>query len=72
MAKATWLIAGAFIVTSITLTIIAAQNSAGGSVIDRLGNVPLTQEDGTPVPNLGESLLPPSPSDSDTLLPSGE
>jgi len=71
MAKFKWIIAGAFIVTSITLTIIAAQNSAGASVIDRLGDIPLTQEDGTPVPDLGESLLPPS-SDDAPLVPSGE
>lgn len=70
MAKFTWLLAAAFIATSITLTIIAAQNSAGASVIDRLGDVQLTDENGTAVPDLGESLLPPS-SDDAPLVPSG-
>lgn len=71
MAKFTWLLAAAFIATSITLTIIAAQNSAGASVIDRLGDVPLTDESGAAVPDLGESLLPPS-SDDAPLVPSGD
>ena len=71
MAKFTWLLAIAFIATSITLTIIAAQNAAGSSVIDRLGDVPLTDESGAAVPDLGESLLPPSTDDA-PLVPSGD
>ena len=71
MAKFTWILAIAFIATSITLTIIAAQNSAGASVIDRLGDIPLTDESGAAVPDLGESLLPPS-SDDAPLVPSGD
>ncbi len=71
MAKFTWILAAAFIATSVTLTIIAAQNSAGASVIDRLGDVPLTDDSGAAVPDLGESLLPPS-SDDAPLVPSGD
>lgn len=71
MAKFTWILAIAFIVTSITLTIIAAQNSAGASVIDRLGDVPVADDGATPVPGLGENLLPPS-SDDAPLVPSGD
>jgi len=71
MAKFTWILAIAFIVTSITLTIIAAQNSAGASVIDRLGDVPAAEDGTTPVPGLGENLLPPS-SDDAPLVPSGD
>ena len=37
LGKVTWLLAIAFICTSLTLTIIAAQNSAGSSVLDRIG-----------------------------------
>jgi hypothetical protein len=37
LGKVTWVLAIAFICTSITLTILAAQRSAGTSVIDRLG-----------------------------------
>ncbi|MFY9205149.1 MAG: preprotein translocase subunit SecG, partial [Yoonia sp.] len=36
MGKATWILAIAFIGTSIALTIIAAEKSAGSSVVDRI------------------------------------
>jgi len=48
-----------------------AQDSAGSSVIDRLGDVPLTDDSGAALPNLGDSLLPPS-SDDAPLVPSGD
>lgn len=68
MTKVTWILAIAFIITSIALTIIAAQNAAGVSVIDRLGDAPAAE---TPaVPDLGDSLLPPSTDDA-PLVPSG-
>lgn len=71
MAKFTWILAIAFIATSITLTIIAAQNAAGASVVDRLGDLPAVEEGATPVPGLGDSLLPPSLDDA-PLVPSGD
>ena len=37
LGKVTWILAAAFIVTSIALTVIAAEKSAGASVLDRLG-----------------------------------
>jgi preprotein translocase subunit SecG len=40
LGKVTWILAIAFICTSITLTIIAAQKSADSSVLDRLPLVP--------------------------------
>ena len=55
---------------SIALTIVAAQKSAGASVVDRLGDVP-TVDGGVATPDLGESLLPPS-SDEAPLVPSGD
>ena len=70
MSKFTWALAAAFICTSIALTLIAASNTAGSSVADRLGIEP-TQE-GVEVPDLGDSLLPPSLGDDDPLLPSGD
>ncbi|MFW5655911.1 MAG: preprotein translocase subunit SecG [Roseicyclus sp.] len=63
LGKLTWAFAIAFLTTSITLTIIAAQNSAGESVLDRIG-VETTPED-APAED-GEGLLPPPPGD---LLP---
>ena len=62
LGKITWGLAAAFIVTSIALTIIAAENSAGGSVLDRLTGATPTEE-GAPATDLGDSLLPPSASD---------
>jgi preprotein translocase subunit SecG len=58
LGKVTWILAAAFICTSIALTIIAAQKSAGGSVLDRLGDsVPAAD---TTTDSDAGSLLPPS------------
>ena len=69
MTKLTWLLAIAFICTSIALTIVAAQKSAGASVVDRLSDQPTVVEGATP--DLDGSLLPPSDSDA-PLVPAGE
>lgn len=71
VGKFTWILAIAFIATSITLTIIAAEKSAGASVLDRLGDAPAAAEQGnTTAPDLGTDLLPPSADDA-PLVPSG-
>ncbi|WP_113910578.1 preprotein translocase subunit SecG [Roseovarius dicentrarchi] len=44
MGKLTWVLAGAFICTSMALTIIAASNSAGSSVLDRIIEAPRRDE----------------------------
>lgn len=72
LGKMTWALAIAFICTSMGLTIIAAENSAGTSVVDRLQDVPspaATQD--TPSLGEGEGLLPPSATTDGTvpLLP---
>lgn len=60
MSKFTWMLAIAFICTSIALTLIAAEKASGSSVVDRLGDGAI-QDDGAPaLPDLGDSLLPPS------------
>ncbi len=58
LGKVTWGIAAAFIVTSVALTIIAARNSAGASVVDRISDVPVAETPATP--DLGGDLLPPT------------
>ncbi len=69
LSKATWLLAAGFLVTSIALTVIAARNSAGGSVIDRItgttqpvdeapANLP-TLPAYAPPPAAGQPILPP-------------
>lgn len=72
LGKVTWILAIAFICTSITLTIIAAQKSAGSSVLDRVGgaNVEQPQDDsGVNGLGTGDSLLPPAPGDDAPLVP---
>ncbi|MBW7921222.1 MAG: preprotein translocase subunit SecG [Rubellimicrobium sp.] len=70
LGQATWWIAGAFLVTSLALTILAAHDSSTGSVVDRLGAAPASAPDTPAAPDLGGggSLLPPG-ADSAPLVP---
>lgn len=73
LGKLTWVLAIAFICTSLFLTILAAEKASGTSVIDRLGgSAPEeTQPEPAPATPLGDDLLPPSSapsSDSDEPL----
>ncbi|KJZ20554.1 preprotein translocase subunit SecG [Loktanella sp. S4079] len=70
MSKFTWILAVAFICTSIALTLIAASNSSNSSVVDRV-DITNDAADDAGVPDLGESLLPPS-SDDAPLVPSAD
>ncbi len=71
LGKLTWLLGAAFIVTSITLTVLVAQESSGASVIDRLGVTPPTaSQPDSAVPD-GDLLLPPT-SDDTPLVPLGD
>ena len=67
LGKVTWGFAIAFICTSITLTIIAAQNTAGSSVLDRIGAEGPTASESLPDLPSGESLLPPVTGDGGGL-----
>ena len=68
MAKLTWIFAAAFITTSVALTVLAARDSATGSVADQMPvstDVPATE--GAPAtPGLapGADLLPPAATDA--------
>lgn len=70
LTKLTWILGVAFIITSITLTVIVAQKSSGASVLDRLGgaSAPAATETDSSVPS-GESLLPPTADDNAPLVP---
>ena len=68
MAKLTWALAIAFIATSLTLTVIAAQQSASSSVLYRLGVPSAPSAPALPELPQGDSLLPP-PAAEDTLAP---
>lgn len=75
LGKMTWFLAIAFICTSLTLTILAAQSASGVSVIDRLGaqsDAPQDAEGGTPALPAGDDLLPPSEGDNGPLIPSAD
>ena len=73
LGKITWALAIAFICTSITLTIFAAENASGSSVIDRLGvTPPAADRSDTPDVPSGDLLLPPSGDDNAPLVPTLE
>jgi len=59
LTKITWVLAIAFIITSMSLTIIASRNANSSSIFDRLGNENQSEEIDT------DALLPPT----DELLP---
>ena len=74
LSKVTWVLAVAFICTSMTLTIFAAQRATGTSVLDRLGvPAPASQDSGSEpaLPGLapGGSLLPPADGEAAHLVP---
>lgn len=71
LGKVTWVLAIGFIITSLTLTIFAAQNASGSSVVDRLGPLtpPAAEDVETPSLPAGDTLLPPSSDDSAPLAP---
>lgn len=59
LAKVTWGLAIAFIITSMALTLLSAKNAEGTSVVDRMGGAPAAQTDTTPATIDTEGLLPP-------------
>ena len=70
LGKLTWVLGIGLFVTSMALTIIAAQNSAGSSVLDRLIDLPPAAEESAPSDGgLGDNLLPPAPGDDAPLTP---
>jgi len=73
LGKLTWILAIAFIATSLTLTIIAAQKSAGSSVLDRITDAPAPASEEAPaLPDAGDGLLPPSSDDTAPLTPTAD
>lgn len=68
LGKVTWGLAIAFICTSLTLTVIAARNTEGASVLDRLGDVPAPAATAPELP-AGTDLLPPPATDAPAAPP---
>ena len=74
LAKLTWGFAGAFIITSLALTVIGASNSTDTSVLERIGGGAVTETApaGDPsLPPLPDIQLPPA-GDGPVLPPAGE
>lgn len=69
LGKLTWFFAIAFIITSITLTILAAANSENSSVVDRISDQPDPVELPAPVAPGSDDLLPPPPVSNEPLVP---
>ena len=70
LQKLTWLLAAAFIVTSLTLTILAARSAGSGSVIDQIGADPVA--DAPAELPAGSELLPPAPTDAPLAPPAAD
>ena len=73
LTKITWVLAIAFIVTSMSLTIIASRNANSSSIFDRLGTNSENKEIDTDalLPPTDE-LLPPVKNESVPLVPSAD
>jgi preprotein translocase subunit SecG len=66
LGKVTWIIAGCFIATSITMTVLAARNSATASVIDQIGGTAPVE---VPVPDATTPLTALPPADAPAAAP---
>ena len=60
LSKLTWIFAAGFLVTSISLTIIAAKNAAGNSVVDGISTTEPAATESAPAPVTGDDLLNPT------------
>jgi preprotein translocase subunit SecG len=65
MGKLTWILAIAFICTSLTLTVFAARNADGASILDRLGDAPASAPATAPGALDTDGLLPPPSAGAD-------
>lgn len=75
LGKMTWILGFALFATSLTLTIIAAQNAGGASVLDRITDAPApasAPESAPGLPGTGDGLLPPSAGDDAPLTPTAD
>lgn len=74
LGKLTWVLGLSIFATTLILTVIAAQNSAGTSVLDRITDSPAPSGSApaSGLPTTGEGLLPPSLDDDAPLTPLAE
>ena len=69
LSKLTWALGIGFVITSLTLTIISARDTATDSVIDGIGDSVPAGVDPAQPPDLGGDLLPVIPSDAPATPP---
>ena len=72
LAKVTWVFAGLFIATSITLTILSAKDSASSSVIDQIGGTVPAPAETAPATKSPLTALPPVSTDAPATPPKAE
>lgn len=73
LGKLTWILGLSIFATTLTLTVIAAQNAGGSSVLDRItDSVPAAEEGDSALPDSGDGLLPPSGDDDSPLTPTAD
>jgi preprotein translocase subunit SecG len=72
LTKLTWLFAVCFIITSITLTILATRGADSGSVVDQLETGAPADVPAPAAPGLTGDLLPPSTGDGPATPPRAE
>lgn len=68
LGKLTWVFGIAFVITSITLTVLATQGSGGSSVLDGDGLLPPASTEEGAIPS-GDVLLPPTTGDAPLTPP---
>ncbi|MEZ5755184.1 MAG: preprotein translocase subunit SecG [Paracoccaceae bacterium] len=71
LQKLTWLLAAAFIATSLTLTVLAARGTEGSSVLDQIGVDAPAAPPAADLP-AGSDLLPPAPADAPLAPPAAD
>lgn len=72
LTKMTWLLAAGFLVTSVTLTVLAAQKAGESSVLDRFAPAPASETpaaDAPALPGAPAIELPPASSDAPVTPP---
>ncbi len=73
LSKVTWVLAIGFLITSLTLTVLATMSSSGGSVLSTGGALtPAEAEEIQLPPALEGDLLPPSNADAPAAPPAAE
>jgi preprotein translocase subunit SecG len=73
LTKLTWIFAAAFIVTSITLTVLATRGSTGGSVVDSTtSTTEAPASDAPATPGLSGDLTPPTTGDAPATPPKAD